>query len=74
MNAMRKAAKTMPDLCSVEALQEFACLYIKIEPLLTEDMKAMLFGIGAMVAAQAEREMTAMIHAAAFIRKAGVRT
>ena len=70
MAAMRKAAKTMPDLGAVEALQEFACLYIKIEPLLTADMKAMLFSVGSMIAKQADEEMTAMVHAVMAINKA----
>lgn len=70
ISALRKAAKTAPDLCAVEALQDFAGLYLKVEPLLTQDMKATLFGIGALLAGQADKEMAAMVQAMAAIGKA----
>lgn len=64
MKLMRQAARTMPDdVFAVGALQEMACLYAKIEPLLSDDMKATFIGAGAYVAQQAEAEMKAQIMA-----------
>jgi len=64
MNLMRCAAREMPDdLFAVGALQELACLYVKIEPLLTDAMKATFIGAGSYVAKQADAEMKAQIQA-----------
>ena len=63
MAAMRKAVLTMPDLCAVGALQDFASLYLKVEPLLTAEMAATMFGAGVFIASQAEIEMRAQIQA-----------
>ena len=49
MAAMRKAVLTMPDLCAVGALQDFASLYLKVEPLLTAEMAATMFGAGVFI-------------------------
>lgn len=67
---MRKAGRQAPDLCAVAALQEFAGLYLKVEPLLTEAMKATMFGAGVYIAAQAEREMAAQVQAIVAISNA----
>ena len=71
INLLRRAAREMPDeLFAVGALQELACLYVKIEPLLTDAMKVTFIGAGAYVAKQADLEMKAHIQAFAAIRKA----
>ena len=70
MGTLRDAAKTLPDLCAVEALQEFVGIFLKVEPLLPEAMRATLFGIGAIIAAQAEKEMQAAAQAFMEISKA----
>jgi len=71
MNLLRKAAREMPDdLFAVGALQELACLYVKIEPLLTDEMKAVFVGAGAYVAKQADAEMKAQVAAMVAIARA----
>lgn len=68
---MRKASKTLPDdMWLVAGMQELACLYVKIEPLLTDVQKALLIGVGGLIAREAEREMRAGIQAFVAIEKA----
>lgn len=71
INLMRRASKTLPDdMWLVAGMQELACLYAKIEPLLTDEMKATMIGAGALMAREAEREMKAGIQAFVAIEKA----
>lgn len=61
---MTKAAQTLPDdFWLVAGMQELACLYARIEPLLTAQQRATLIGAGALMAREARREMTAEIEA-----------
>lgn len=71
ISAMVKAGRNPPEeFCAVAVMQALACLYIKLEPLLTEDQKAVLFGAGAYIGGQAHREMQAMVEAVFAINKA----
>jgi len=61
---MMKASQTLPDdMWAVAAVQNLACLYAKIEPLLLEDERAMMIGIGGYIAHQGKAEMSAEIQA-----------
>jgi len=69
---MQRAAKTLPeDFLSVPAVQELACLFVKIEPLLTDEQKATILACGAMLVHYGKAETVAGIHAAIALKKAG---
>ncbi len=71
ISLMQKARKTLPeDFWLVPAMQELACLYARIEPLLTDAQKSTMIGCGAIMAREAEKEMRAGIHAAIAISNA----
>jgi hypothetical protein len=71
INAMMRASKTLPDdMWAVAAVQNLACLYARIEPLLPEADKAMLIGIGGYVAHLGKAEMMAEIQAGMAIARA----
>lgn len=71
ISRIMKAEKIMPDeFWCVEAVQELACILVKIEPLLPDSMMARLLGIGACLARQGKVEMTAGIHTAMAIQRA----
>lgn len=71
ISLMQKARKTLPDdFWLVAAMQELACLYAKIEPLLTDPQKATIIGCGAIMCREAEREMKADIQARIAIARA----
>jgi hypothetical protein len=55
---------------AVAAVQNLACLYAKIEPLLTEVDKAILIGVGGWIAHVGKEEMAAEIQATIAISKA----
>ena len=64
ISMMMCASKTLPeDMWAVAAVQNLACLYAKIEPLLPDVDKAMLVGIGGYIAALGKHEMSAEIQA-----------
>ena len=68
---MQRARKTLPeDFWLVAGLQELACLYAKIEPLLTDEQRATLIGCGALMARESEKEMMAGIQAKMAIGRA----
>ena len=68
---MQRARKTLPDdFWLVAGLQELACLYARIEPLLTESQRATLIGCGALMARESEKEMLADIKARMAIGRA----
>ena len=68
---MQRARKTLPDdFWLVAGLQELACLYARIEPLLTESQRATLIGCGALMARESEKEMMADIQARMAIGRA----
>ena len=68
---MQRARKTLPDdFWLVAGLQELACLYARIEPLLTESQRATLIGCGALMARESEKEMLADIQARMAIGRA----
>lgn len=69
ISAWQKAAKTAPEFMAVEAFQELARLYVKIEPLLPDSDKATLFGIGAYLCNVGRAEMKAGIEAAMMMGK-----
>lgn len=59
---MMRASKTLPDdFWAVAAVQTLACLFVKIEPLLTDEQAAELIGIGGYIAASGKEEMKAEI-------------
>ena len=62
---MVKAERTLPDdfWCDA-AVQELACLAVKLEPLLTEKQMATLVGCGALLVRHGKPEMMAKIQAA----------
>ena len=65
IGAMQRAARTLPeDFFGVPALQELACLFAKIEPLLTEPQKATMIACGAMLVHYSKAETIAGIEAA----------
>lgn len=71
ISAMMRASKTLPDdMWAVAAVQNLACLYAKIEPLLCEADKALLIGIGGYVAHLGRTEMAAAVQAYAAIARA----
>jgi hypothetical protein len=71
ISGMQRAAKTLPDdFLSVPAVQELACLYAKIEPLLTENQKATVIACGAMLVHYGKQETIAGIHAAMALQRA----
>lgn len=68
---MLKASTTLPDdMWAVAAVQNLACLFVKIESLLCDADKAMLIGIGGFIAHQGKAEMEAVIHASMAISRA----
>jgi hypothetical protein len=71
ISAMSKASRTLPDdFLSVPAVQELACLFVKIEPLLTDEQKAIVIACGAMLMHYGKAETIAGIHAAMALQKA----
>lgn len=71
ISAMSRASRTLPDdFLSVPAVQELACLFVKIEPLLTDEQKAVVIGCGAMLMHYGKAEATAGIMAAMAIQRA----
>ena len=68
---MQRARKALPDdFWLVAGLQELACLYARIEPLLTESQRQTLIGCGALMARESEKEMLADIQARMAIGRA----
>ena len=68
---MQRARKTLPDdFWLVAAMQELACLYAKIEPLLNDTQRQVLIGCGAVMARESEKEMVADIQARMAIARA----
>ncbi len=68
---MQRAAKTLPDdFWLVAAMQELACLYAKIEPLLTDEQRGIIIGCGAIMARESLNEMKADIQARMAIARA----
>jgi predicted DNA-binding transcriptional regulator YafY len=64
ISLMMRASRTLPDdMWAVAAVQNLACLYAKIEPLLTDEDKAMVIGVGGYIAFQGRAEMEADIQA-----------
>lgn len=62
ISQIMKAEKTMPEeFWAVGIVQELACLLVKLEPLLPDTDMATLIGVGAFVARQGKREMSAEI-------------
>jgi len=71
ISQMTRAAKTLPDdFLSVPAVQALACLYAKIEPLLTDEQKGTVIACGAMLVHYGEAETKAGIMAAIALQKA----
>lgn len=71
ISAMSKASRTLPDdFLSVPAVQELACLFAKIEPLLTDYQKGVVIGCGAMLMHYGKAETIAGIHAAMALQRA----
>jgi hypothetical protein len=71
ISLMQKARKTLPDdFWLVAGMQELACLYAKIEPLLNDDQRATIIGAGALMARESEKEMKADILARMVIARA----
>lgn len=74
ISAMTRASKTLPDdFLSVPAVQELACLFAKIEPLLTDGQKATVIACGAMLVHYGKAETIAGIHAALALQRAARR-
>ena len=74
IGAMTTASRALPeDFLSVPAVQELACLFAKIEPLLTDDQKATIIGCGAMLVHYGKEETIAGIQAALALRNIGQR-
>jgi hypothetical protein len=68
---MQRARKTLPDdFWLVAGFQELACLYARIEPLLTDAQKQTLIGCGALMAKESEKEMKSDILARIAIARA----
>ena len=66
-----KAERSMPDdFWTVAAVQEFACILVKIEPLLPDADMATLIGIGACLVRHSKAEMMAGIEASMAIGRA----
>lgn len=64
ISLMMRAAKTLPDdMWAIAAVQNLACLYAKISPMLPDQDKAMLVGIGGYIAHLGRDEMMADIQA-----------
>jgi hypothetical protein len=62
ISLFQRARQTLPDdFWLVAGMQELACLYAKIEPLLADSHKQILIGCGALMARESEREMVADI-------------
>ena len=60
LGLMAQAAQTLPDdFWLLAGVQELACLYAQIEPLLTQQQRAVIIGVGALIANEAGREMAA---------------
>jgi hypothetical protein len=71
ISAMTSASRTLPeDFLSVPAVQELACLFVKIEPLLTDQQKATVIACGAMLVHYGKAETMAGIQAAMALMKA----
>lgn len=71
ISLMQKARKSLPDdFWLIAAMQELACLYVKIEPLLTDPQRATLIGCGAIIAKESEKEMMADIQSRMAIARA----
>lgn len=59
---MMRASNTLPDdFFGVPAVQELACLFVKIEPLLTDEQAATIIGCGAMLVHYSKDEMRAQV-------------
>lgn len=66
-----KAERSLPDeFWCVAAVQELACLLVKLEPLLSDADMATLIGVGAFIARQGRVEMKAEIEAINAIARA----
>ena len=64
LSAMQRAARVLPDdFLSVPAVQELACLYAKLEPMLAESQKATIIAAGAMLVHYGKAETIAGIQA-----------
>lgn len=71
ISAMSRASRTLPDdFLSVPAVQELACLFARIEPLLPDSDKATIIACGAMLMHYGKAETIAGIHAAMALKKA----
>lgn len=71
ISLMMKASKSLPDeFWLTAAMQELACLYAKIEPLLSDGQKGTLIGCGALMARESRKEFAAEIMAGIAISRA----
>lgn len=71
ISAMSRASRTLPDdFLSVPAVQELACLFAKIEPLLTDEQKSTVIACGAMLMHYGKAETIAGIQAAMALQAA----
>lgn len=71
ISAMSRASRTLPDdFLSVPAVQALACLFVKIEPLLTDEQKSTVIACGAMLMHYGKEETIAGIRAAMAISNA----
>lgn len=62
ISQIMKAERNLPDeFWAVAAVQELACLLVKLEPLLSDKQMATLLGVGAFVARVGKLEMSAEI-------------
>ena len=74
ISLFQRAAKTLPDdFWLVAAMQELACLYARIEPLLTDAQKQVVIGCGAIMSREAKREMSAEVQAIMALSRASAR-
>jgi len=71
ISAMVRGSKKLPDdFWGTAAMQELACLYAKIEPLLTDAQRATIIGCGALLVHYSRAEFAASIEAAIAIGRA----
>jgi hypothetical protein len=72
IGAMLSASKSYDPLAlmGVAAAQDFACLAVKLEPMLTTDQMVTIFGCGAILFERSKREMEAAVMASVAIAKA----
>ena len=69
---MASASKDLPeDFLSVEAAQELACLYAKIEPLLSDEQKGIIIGCGGILFHHGKDEFLAGLQASIILHKVG---